>query len=481
MRKFLLFRRLMAVFEMMGVDPKVGLSAMFFVVVVLAGAIFWLVDTAPPSTIVMLTGPEDSMFQRNAEKYRKVLEREGVKLIMVPSQGSLENLVHLADPAFKVDVAFVQGGLIKSGLAEGLDTSKLVSLGSVSYEPLMVFYRGKEEINMLSQLEGKRIGIGQVGSGTHALSTSLLKANGIEVVHEENDDAKPGAERDSGANRGEKGIAAGKKAGQTEFMDDAPEEAAEELIAGKLDAIFLMSDSASVKIMGKLLRTPGIRVVNFAQADAYTRRNNYLNKLDLSQGSIDLGKNIPERDVTLVGPTVELVARENLHPALSDLLLQAAHEVNGNATILQKQGEFPAPLEHEFRISDDADRYYKSGKSFLYRNLPFWLATLLSRVLVVFVPIVVLLIPGLRMLPVVYRWRIRSRITKWYGILLELEKDLLHKQGPEHRAELLDRLDHIERAVHRIKVPRFFGDQYYVLLQHVDYVRGRLQDMARAK
>lgn len=470
----------MAIFEMMGVDPKVGLSAMAFVVVVLAGAVFWLVDTAPPSTIVMLTGPQDSMFQRNAEKYRKVLEREGIKLVMVPSQGSLENLVHLADPAFKVDVGFVQGGLIQSGLAEGLDTSKLVSLGSVAYEPLMVFYRGKEEINMLSQLEGKRIGIGQVGSGTNALAIALLKANGIEVAHVENDDAKPGAERGSGANKGE--AAGGNKPGsKTEFMDDDPLEAADELIAGKLDAVFLMSDSASVKIMGKLLRTPGIRLVNFQQADAYTRRNNYLNKLELSQGAIDLGKNIPEREITLVGPTVELVAREKLHPALSDLLLQAAHEVNGNATILQKQGEFPAPLEHEFRISEDADRYYKSGKSFLYRNLPFWLATLISRVLVVLVPIVVLLIPGLRLLPVVYRWRIRSRITKWYGILLELEKDLLHKQEPQHRAELLDRLDHIERAVHRIKVPRFFGDQYYVLLQHVDYMRGRLQDMERVK
>ncbi len=476
MRKFLLFRKLMTIFEMMGVEPKVGLAALGFVVVVLTGAIVWFVDTAPPNSIVMLTGPEGSMFQRNAEKYRKVLEREGVKLILVPSQGSLENLVHLADPAFKVDVGFVQGGLIQSGLAEGLDTSKLVSLGSVSYEPLLVFYRGKEEVNMLSQLKGKRLGIGQVGSGTNALVTSLLKANGIEVANVENDDAKPGA-----AHADEKAAGGKMTAPKTEFMDDAPEEAAEELIADKLDAVFLMSDSASVKIMGKLLRTPGIRLVNFQQADAYTRRVNYLNKLEFSQGSIDLGMNIPDRDTLLVGPTVELVAREKLHPALSDLLLQAAHEVNGNATILQKQGEFPAPLEHEFRISEDADRYYKSGKSFLYRNLPFWLATFVSRVLVVFVPIVVLLVPALRMLPVVYRWRMRSRITKWYGILLELEKDLLHAEGAEHKAHLMERLDHIERAVHRIKVPRFFGDQYYVLLQHVDYVRQRLLDMGLAK
>ncbi|HEY5993664.1 MAG TPA: TAXI family TRAP transporter solute-binding subunit [Gallionellaceae bacterium] len=449
MRKFFWFRKLMALFEMMGVDPRVGAAALAFVVMVLIAAVFWFVDTAPPKSITMLTGPEGSVFQRNAEKYRKVLEREGIKLVMVPSQGSLENLVHLADPSFKVDVGFVQGGLIQGGLAEGLDTGKLVSLGSVFYEPLMVFYRSREEINRLSQLEGRRLGIGQVGSGTHALATALLKANGIE------------------------------QGGKTELLDDNPENAADALIAGKLDAVFLMGDSASVKIMGRLLRTPGIRLVNFQQADAYTRRINYLNKLGFFQGSIDLGKNIPERDIELVGPTVELVARGNLHPALSDLLLEAAHEVNGNAGLLQRQGEFPAPLQHEFRISDDADRYYKSGKSFLYRNMPFWLATFVSRIVVVIVPIIVLLIPALRMLPVVYRWRMRSRITKWYGILLELEKDLLHIQEPGKRTELIHRLDHVERAVHRIKVPRFFGDQYYVLLQHVDYVRGRLQDMER--
>ncbi len=447
MRKRLLFiRKLMALSEMMGLDPRVGVAALLVVVLILGGAVLWFVKSAPPTTITMITGPEGSMFQRNAEKYRKVLERDGVKLVMVPSQGSLENLVHLADPAFHIDVGFVQGGLIQGGLAQGLDTSQLVSLGSVFYEPLLVFYRGREEVDKLSQLKGKRLAIGQVGSGTNALTTALLKANDIE----------PG--------------------GATELIDSNPEEAADDLVAGKLDAVFLMGDSASVQIMRKLLRTPGIQLVNFEQATAYTRRIGYLNKLQLAEGSIDLGLNIPPRDISLVGPTVELVARSSLHPALSDLLLGAAHEVNGNASLLQRQGEFPAPLEHEFRISDDADRYYKSGKSFLYRNLPFWLATLVSRIVVVIVPVVVLLIPALRMLPVVYRWRVRSRITKWYGILLELEKDLLHMQEPAQRAELVHRLDHIERAVHRIKVPRFFGDQFYVLLQHVDYVRSRLQN-----
>jgi hypothetical protein len=218
-------------------------------------------------------------------------------------------------------------------------------------------------------------------------------------------------------------------------------------------------------------------LMSFAQASAYSRRIGYLNKIDLPEGAFDVANDIPEQPVQLVGPTVELIARAGLHPALSDLLLEAAHEVHGGTGILHRRGEFPAPLEHEFRISDDAQRYYKSGKSFLYRNLPFWLATLVNRMLVVIVPILVVLVPGLRLLPPIYRWRIRSRIIKWYGALLELERGQLSENAHEDKVALIKKLDEIEQAVNRMKVPKSFGDQFYVLRQHINLVRERLLDM----
>lgn len=445
-RKIKIARMLSYAREMAGLGPVLGFLVVLLVALFALFSILWFADSAPPNTITMLSGPEGSIFQRNAEKYRRILARNGVKLKILASQGSLENLVHLSDPSFHVDVGFVQGGLIQGGLAKGLDTDKLVSLGSVFYEPLLVFYRSKSEVDKLSRFSGKRLAIGQVGSGTQALASTLLKANDIE----------PG--------------------GATELLDIDPGEAADELIAGKVDAVFLMGDSASLQVMRKLLHTPGIRLMSFSQADAYTRRIGYLSKLDLPEGSIDLGKDIPAHDLLLVAPTVELVARRGLHPALSDLLLETAREVHGGASLLQRRGEFPAPLEQqEFRISDDASRYYKSGKSFLYRELPFWLATLVNRILVVLVPIVVVLIPGLRVLPPLYRWRIRSRISRWYGALLELEHSLLVEQAPAERAELLKRLDEIERAVNRMKVPKSFGDQFYVLRQHINLVRDRIR------
>ena len=420
-------------------DLAATLGPILLISVIAIWIAFKFVRPAPPDTIILTAGPEGSIFSTTAEKYRKILARNGVKLQILPSQGSLENLKRLTDPSVEVDVGFVQGGV-----SQGVDIDDLASLGSVFYEPLAVFYRGAETVDRLSVLRGKRLAIGNEGSGAHSLALILLKANGIE----------PG--------------------GPTALLNLGGEDAAQALIAGKVDAVFLMGDSAAPPVMRKLLRTPGIRLLNFAQADAYARRFVYLSKLVLPMGSIDFGKNIPARNLALIGPTVELIARDDLHPALSDLLIDAAREVHSGQTLLQRAGEFPAPLEREFPISSDASRYYKSGKSFLYRYLPFWLASLTDRMLVILVPIVVLLIPGLRLVPVLYSWRVKSRIYRWYGALLALERDVLAHPEPENHADMLKRLDAIEQGVNSLKVPLSFADQFYVLRGHISFVRERL-------
>ncbi len=439
MRKFVLIRLQAMLTETFGFGPAATFSVILLTTLAMALAAFWFVHSAPPNTITITSGPEGSIFQADAEKYRKILARNGVKLKIIQSQGSLENLQRLNDTKYHVDIGFIQGGV-----SNGIPVDKLVSLGSLFNEPLLVFYRGSTSIDLLSGLKGKRLAIGREGSGTRSLALALLKVNGIE----------PG--------------------GATPLVDLEAKDAAQALLDGKVDAVFLMGDSAGPPVMRELLRGTGIRLMDFSQADAYTRRFVFLNKLELPKGSIDFGKNMPKDDLYLIGPTVELVAREDLHPALSDLLLEAAREVHGGATLLQRRGEFPAPLEHEIRISDDANRYYKSGKSFLYRYLPYWLASLANRLLVVIVPIVVLLIPGLRIVPSLYRWRIKLNIYRRYRALLTLERDMLAHLTREGRTELIKRLDEIERVVNGMKVPVSFADQFYVLRQHIDYVRSRL-------
>lgn len=411
-------------------------------VLAVTAGLAWLVvkflQPAPPNTIRLLSGPEGSTYSATAEKYQALIEAQGVRVEVLPSQGSLDNLQRLADPAFRVDAGFVQGGL-----TDGVDISRLVSLGSLFPQPLMVYYRHAEPVEILSQLRGKRLAIGPEGSGTRALAVKLLKANAM--------DGPP-----------------------TVLLDLAGKEAADALIAGSIDAAFLTGDSATTKVMRELRQTKGVELMNFRQANGYVRRLPFLSRFTLPEGAMDLGSNYPPTTYRLVGPTVELVARETLHPALSDLLISAAREVHGGAGLFRDAGEYPAPLERDFPISADAQRYYKSGAQFLYRHLPFWLASLVDRLLVVVLPLAVLIVPATRIVPAFYSWRVRSRIYRWYGALMSIERAVLTENAPEQKEAILARLDGIEDSVNGIKTPLSFADQLYVLREHIGWVRHRL-------
>ncbi|MGH8866142.1 MAG: TAXI family TRAP transporter solute-binding subunit, partial [Burkholderiales bacterium] len=363
------------------------------------------IGPAPPDSIVMLAGPRESSYYRIAERYAKIIARSGVKVQVVETGGAQDNLRRLADRKVYADVGFVLGGV-----TEGVETGGLLSLGSVFVQPVLVFYRGRESVERLSQLEGKRVAIGPEGSGTHALAMKFLVANGMDK-------------------------------GPTRLLDLDGDDAVEALKQEKIDAAFLMGELVRGQVTRDLLKVPGISLMNFTQADGYMRRLKFLSRLTLPRGAFDLGQDLPSHEVELVGPTVELIAREDLNPALSDLLISAAREIHGPAGMYRKAGEFPAPLERDFPISEDAQRFYRSGTPFLYKKLPFWLASLVDRTLVVLVPLVVIVIPAIRIVPPLYRWRVRSRIYRWYGALMALERDMLADPTPKRAQESLKRLD----------------------------------------
>ena len=396
------------------------------------------IGPAPPDTIVMLTGPKESSYYSIAERYAKIIARSGVKVQVVETEGAQDNLKRLADRKVRADVGFVLGGV-----SAGIQTAGLMSLGSVFVQPVLVFYRGKESVDRLFQLKGMRIAVGPEGSGTHALAMQFLAANGMD--------------KDQGS-----------------LLDMEGDDAAEALKQGKIDAAFLMGELVRGQVTRDLLKVPGIRLMNFRQADGYLRRLKFLSRLTLPEGAFDLGQDLPPNDVELVGPTVELIAHKSLHPALSDLLISAAREIHGSAGMYRKAGEFPAPLERDFPISEDAQRFYRSGTPYLYKKLPFWLASLVDRMLVLVVPLVVVLIPVTRIVPPLYRWRVRSRIYKWYGALMALERDMLAHPTPERKQEILKRLDEIQEAVNNMRTPLAFADQLYVLREHIGGVRNRL-------
>jgi TRAP-type uncharacterized transport system substrate-binding protein len=408
-------------------------------------AVLHFVRPAAPKVLTISTGPEGSSFQRAAERYAKSFERNGVKLRLRPSNGSLENLRRVADPAGDVDVGFVQVGVKLPDPAPGEPRRELASLGTIARQPLYILVGGGRVPPMLSALAGKRLVVGPEGSGTRVLATTLLRASGVQATLLDLDDELVGA-------------------------------ALEE---GRIDAAFLMGDSASPRVIRALIQRQGVNVLELSQLDAYLRRNQELSRIVIPMGALDLARNVPASDLSLLGVSVELVARGDLHPAISDLLLETMRDVHGRAGLLQKAGEFPAPQEHDLPLSADARRYYESGKRWLYRTLPFWAASLADRFLMVLVPLALLLVPVFRLLPSLYRWRVRLRIYPVYAALLELERDIM-SDTPADRAALVARLDAIERRADGLRLPLAFADQFYVLREHIGFVRRRIAARAVA-
>ncbi len=399
---------------------------------------FWyaaqFIQPAPPNRVVIATGGEGGAYQRFAALYEPLIERNGIKFIERTTAGAVENLALLRSADAELDVAFVQGGL---GL--GSDPTGLVSLGSIYYEPLWVFYRNPEPIDQLVHLRGKRIAIGAEGSGTRKLALELLEANGA-------------------------------TAAPTRLLPLGGLEAVGALNAGRADAIFLVGPANSGAVWASFY-AEGFRLMSFSQADAFVRRWPFLSKLTLPRGAIDLVRDIPARDVTLVAPVAALVARDSIHPALIDVLLQAAAEAHGGPGLFHRAGEFPNPRQVDFPLSTEAERFYRSGTRFLQRYLPFWAATLVDRLVVLLIPVVALMIPLMRIAPALYGWRARSRIYKWYGQLKFLEEAWRRDPGARPREEWLAELDRLEARVNRIRTPLAFANQLYILREHIGLVR----------
>ena len=394
------------------------------------------VEPGPPKAVTITTGGPTGAYYAFGKRYSEILARSGIELKVLASAGSVENVARLKDPASGVSVALLQGGI--GNTQEAPMTN---SVGRVFHEPLWVFYRG-DTIDKLGQLKGKRIAVGAEGSGTRVLSVALLKANDI---------------TETGAT----------------LSPLTAQPAVDAMMAGQLDAVFLAL-APQAPLIQQLLRSRDIKLMNFSQGDAYAKIFPYLAKLTLPQGVIDLVANIPEQDVVLVAATAALVVRDDLHPAIVALLAEAAQEVHGKMSLFGRAGEFPSTTDPDFEMDQDALRFYKSGPTFWKRFLPFWLANLAERLVVLLVPLLTVLLPLSKVVPAVYRWRIRQRMLLRYRQMKELDVRIAELPRGASSTALRAELDELEQAVAATRVPIQFSDQYYDLRGHLDDMRQRL-------
>ncbi len=422
------------------------------VVAVVIAAVLWasaqFLQPGPPRHIVMASGDESGIYHQYALRYKETLGRRGVAIEERMTGGAVDNLHLLLDTNSGVDVAFMQGGIATFPEADGL-----VMLASLYYEPLWIFYRDAATLTRLNELHGKRISIGIAGSGTQALVVQLLAASGLTGAG--------GVARDN-----------------TDLVALKGNDALRALKAGEIDAALLVG-GADTPTVQQALRDPAVKLMSLASADAYPRRFGFLTKLTLPSGTIDLAVTIPEHDVAMIGTKAMLVARAGLHPALVGLLVDAAREIHGRQGYFEAAGEFPGTAQVDIPVSPYADQHKRFGPNFLLRSLPFWLATFVEQAIILIVPLVVILIPLLNFLPQFLRWRVRSRIYRWYRKLALLERDVATRQEALPVEKWLQELDSIERAVERIRTPPSFASEAYTLREHIALVRRTVLAKAR--
>jgi hypothetical protein len=417
-------------------------SAGPFVVLAIAALVLtylWL-DPNPPKHVKLATGPSQSAYDEFGKRYKKALAANRIEVELVASAGSAENLRLLREG--KVDLGFVQGG---STQADEND-SGIESLGSLMVEPVWLFYREDSAkkaktpvLTSLTELQGWRLNIGARGSGSPRLMRKLFDANGIDV-------AKLAVSR----------------------LEDTPATMA--FLDDKLDAIVFASAPESLLVQ-MLLQTPGVKLMDFAQSEAYSRRFPFLSPVVLPRGVVDLARDVPPADMRLVATTTTLLARHQTHPAIMQLFVQAARDIHGPAGWFNRAGAFPTQDHSEFPLSREAQRALRDQQPFLQRYLPFWLANLVERMWLALGIIVAVLLPLSRIVPPLYQFRIRSRVFRWYGQLRAIEARM--QDGSADRAQLAKELQELDARAGRIHVPLSYADELYALRQNIRLVQER--------
>jgi hypothetical protein len=419
-----------------------GLAAVVGIVSTVSLALIYFIP-APPSTVTMATAFKGSSFEYYGQRYREIFARSRVRLELRETDGALENVNLLEDPKSGVQIAFAYGGI-----SDGEHAPGVLSLGTVYNNPFWIFYSSDELFDRLSQLKGKRIAIGPIGSGTRFSAERILGKSGVDSA-------------------------------TATLLPFGGTEAVAALNDGKVDVVWI-AGTPDVPAVNSFLRNPKVRVMSFPMAEAFTRIFPDLVRLVLPQGVIDLDHIIPRNDVVLIGTTIKVLVRSDLHPQIVQLLLQTMVEAHSGANIFQRNGEFPNSTDPEYPVAPAAVDFYKTGPSLMQRYLPLWLSVHAQRAIAVLVAAIAIGLPAFRFLPVVYQWIMRRRLTYWYGKLKALEASFETDSNDKYFSEKKIEIERIEDAVSHIRFPLTFTDQLYNLRSHIDIVRRKITTRAHA-
>jgi TRAP transporter TAXI family solute receptor len=419
------------------------LSLLVFVIGgLLAIALYFLFrhfEPPPPKIVTISAGAKEGAYYKYAEKYAAAAKKHGITLKVLESNGSNENLARLLDEKSGVDFAFIQSGTTEVQEDGSLKYATLESLATIAYEPIWVISKASSKFARIVDLKGKRIAIGADGSGTQPVARTLLKANDIDATN-------------------------------ATLQPLASVPAIDALQAGQLDAVIAIASPRATFVQDAF--ATGLSVMPFDQADAYTRRYDWAAKVTYPMGGASLAQNVPSADVPLIAANANLVARTSTHRAVAFLMLDIASEIHAPAGPLHDLKFFPNERNLVFAQSDESKRFFKTGRPFLQRFLPFWLANLVERLLVSVVPILAIGIPLLKLIPTYFDYREKSELLQLYEEAFQIEHAIDAKSKP--RDEVKVAIDVIEEKLDKLRLGANRHVDFYNLKGHLDVVRARL-------
>jgi TRAP transporter TAXI family solute receptor len=401
----------------------------------------WLILPAPSQTLTIATGFPEGLYHQFAKQLQAELAKQKITLRIRNSGGSADNLALMADLKSGVDLAIIQ-----SGIGTPSQYPNLTALAGLFYEPLWVWYRPEAftkdggSLQQLSQLKGKKVSIGNAGSGTSVLSQAILTLNEID-------------------------------SSQLKLLNLKPDEAIAKLRSGEIDVAMIVL-AGEAPLLKEFYQLPGIRLMDFDQAEAYTRVLPYLKRVEIPRGLVSIAHDLPKQDIHVIAPTATLVAHSDINPATVSLLLGTSYDILRNYSRLQKPGEFPSSKGLDFPMDLDAEIFLKDGPSFFYRHLPFWGAVWLERVIKILIPLLIILFPIFAYLPAILNLSLRIRLGRLYKILKNIERRFASSKNTDH---LLFELDDLERRIERLNVSAIQSKELYDLRSHIALVRNQLK------
>lgn len=396
---------------------------------------FHFLDPMPPRRVVLAAGPEGGILHAAASRYAEIVGRQGIRVEVLATSGSADNLDRLTQAEGTADVGF-----ILAGMATPEQGPKMVNLSNLTYVPLLCVGRATFGEVKLAGLKGQRIAVGAPGSGLNAWLMPLLRVNGLTP-------------------------------GNATLLELKPEESVRALAEGRADFIFL-GEGAEAPQVAEALALPGVRLMSFPRAHAYERRFPHIVALQLPAGTLDFARGIPDRDIALIGTSLMLAGRADLHPTVVDLFVDAARALHAGQGIFEKRGEFPnLHMVDDVPVSSQAVTYAREGPSLLRQYLPLWAADAAQRMLVLAVPLLAVILPLIRYLPALLDLMGRRHLLLGYAGLRRVDRRVRTRRPEEAVDDLLRELARIEDSVAGIKESVFKAGDLYTFRVHLRLVR----------